>query len=186
MSKDPHRLRLPQKNNRVLLCELEFVFECRRVARTPAIDEIDDFRAEPPRGRHDIHGGITCANACYSPADFDLGTKLDFCVFDKLHRAIDALQILARQLEFPGLAQSHTNEDAVELLLEIREGDIASDLDLLPELHTQIADHVNFSNRVGRASPVGGYPVRAQAAGEFVSVENRDLVAPLRQIRGAG
>src|SRR5260370_21357685 len=158
MSEDPHRLRLPQKNNRVLLCELEFVFECRRVARTPAIDEIDDFRAEPPRGRHDIDGGITCANACYSPADFYLGKRLDFCFFDKLHRAIDALQILSRQLEFPGLAQSHTNEDAVELLLEIREADIASALDLFPPLHTHPPHHLNFSNHLPRPPPASLHP----------------------------
>ncbi len=185
MPENPHRLRLPQKNDRILLCEFELVFERGRLLRTPAIDEIDDFRAEPPRGRDHIDGGIAGANAGYSPANFDLRERLDFRFLDELHRAVNALQILARQLEFPGLAQSHADEDAVELFLEIREGDIASDLHLLPELHTQIADHLNFANRIGRARLVGGYAVCAQAAGKFVSVENRNLVAPLRQFRRA-
>jgi hypothetical protein len=137
---------LPQKNDRVFLCEFELVFERGGILWTPAIDEIDNFRAEPPRGRHNIDGGIAGANAGYSPADFDLWERLDFRFLDELHRTVDALQILARQLEFSGLAQSHPDEDAVELFLEIREGDIASDLHLLPKRHAQIADHVNFSN----------------------------------------
>ena len=103
-----------------------FVGERGHLRLAAPVDQIDGFGAEPPRGRHHVDGRIARADAGDSAADFDLGERLDFGFLDELDGAVDALQIFAGQLEVPGFAQAHADEDGVELFLEIRERDVAS------------------------------------------------------------
>ena len=65
-------------------------------------------------------------------------------------------------------------------------GDVASHFGLLPEFHAQLLDQIDFANRIGGARFVSCDAIGVEPAGKFVAIENRHVVAPLREFRGAG
>ena len=73
---DANRLRLPQKNDRVLLGELIFVGEGGHFGLAAAIDEVNRFGAEAPRGGDDVDRGVPCTDASDAPAHFDFVQRI--------------------------------------------------------------------------------------------------------------
>ena len=64
--------------------------------------------------------------------------RLNFGLLDEFDGAVNALQFFAGKRELPGFAQADADENGVELLFKLREGDIAADFGVLPELHAEL------------------------------------------------
>jgi hypothetical protein len=88
---------------------------------TAPVDQIDGFGAEPPCCSDNVDGGVARADHRHAQADVNLREGLALGPLDELKGAVNAVQVLARQLQVPGLAQSHANEDGIESALELGE-----------------------------------------------------------------
>ncbi len=105
---------------------------------------------------------------------------------DEFHGADYALQIFAGDAEIACFAEADTDEDGVEILFELGEGDIAADGGLLAKFDAEAADQFDFAQGIFGAEFVGGDAVGVQAAGEFIAIENRGAIAEFGEFGGAG
>ena len=82
------------------------------------------------------------------------------------------MQIFAGNVESASIAQADADENRVEILFELGEGDVAADGGLLTKFDAQAADELDFAQSIFGAEFVGGDAVGVQAAGEFIAIEN--------------
>src|SRR5712691_6175726 len=181
-----NRLRLPEENDTVVFRQLIFVLERRHFLFAAPINQINHLRAQAPRRGDDVDRGVACADAGDAPADFNVLESLHLGLLDELHRAVNTVEVFAGQSQRPGLAETHTDEDGVELLFDFGKGDAAADFGLLTNFDAQLAHQLNFAQGIGGTGLVRGNPVSVEPAGNFVAVEDDDRIAPLRELRCAG
>ena len=119
-----------------------FEFKGRHFVFGAAIEEMDLFRAQSPRGVGRVDGGVPAADHDHAPADREIGGGL--VAFDETERVDHARGFLAGNAEpFHG-AQSQAQEDDGEVALQILDRDGAAHF-RLAELHAQRAHQADLA-----------------------------------------
>ena len=111
-------LGLPEEDDAILLRKLVFVGEGGHLVFAAAVDQIHRLGAEAARGCDHIDPGVTRADARNAAADRHLPEGLAFRLLDKFDCAINAMQIIPRQIELPGFAQAGADENRIESFFE--------------------------------------------------------------------
>src|SRR5271156_4416058 len=106
---------------------------------------MNGFGSEALCGGNNVNRSVARAYTSDSAANMDFAKRAELCLLDELHGTARADEIFSRQRESVGFSKPDANEDGVEILFELWEGNIASDRGLLPEFDAEVANHLDFA-----------------------------------------
>ena len=182
------RPRVEEDGDAVGLGKLAFVTTGAHALRGAAIDDGDLLGAEPLRLGGDVDGGHAAADHDHAAADGQRGQILRLAEpGDVIDRILDAGHVLAGEAERIDAAEADGEEDGVEVLPELAEGELAAEH--LAGLDVDAADPKDEFDLAGGEifdGLVGGDAVFVEAADLRPGVEDDDVVAVERQAMGAG
>ncbi len=178
-----HGLRQPVEAHSFHLGVVVLERESRHFLFATPIEEMYVLGAEPHRGVGGIDRGIARADHDHGLAGFKIGLRL--VAFDKAQRVDHAGELVAGDAEAFHGAETHADEDEIEVALQGFQRNRAAHF-RLAELHAHPADQVHFAQAVGGAQFVLGHAVGIEAARERAIVEDGHRRAMAAQLGGTG
>src|ERR1041385_3316369 len=158
---------------------LEFV--SRHFGLTATINQHRLFRSEPPGLGHRVDRRVSTADHGDALSDRDLVQRPAMNLFDEIESIDDFRQVLAGNTKALSAGKAYAQKNSVIVALQISSRDLPSNLDVISNLDAQGFDHLDLLQAHLRLHFVISDPVRVEAAGSMLFLEDDCLMTKLRR-----